>query len=327
MKKISLVGLLVLLSFSFAYSASAETSSQNAEGSTYETESAENTSETSDDLGIGSASSTEASTTITTESSEVVIQSSEEAGTSTPTVPALIELSHLDSPSAAYVKGEVPKAEDFKAALEQVLKLSLRTLSFQEGSDQTTSSLDLHTTKIFAIDNDGKGYVITCTYIVKSDIPTLNAPTLNYDAQTNMVIGITFPYAAVYFYEVGLENGQPLQVVHADANGNFSISGEHFERGRLMSVVVYTVGGVEFSEPVTFKIPLEDTPTSGGSNISSETQETATTSSTDQAQKASQKSFPSTGETNNVVLAQSGFFASLAAVSFIVMKRKKQKHS
>lgn len=326
MKKIGLVGLLVLIPFSFASSALAETDSQKTQNSTsssevatvisdelYEETEESNTSPTIENSGSAATVPNE---------SETQTDASLEA-TTTAADNVIIELNHVDSPSATYLKGEEPKAEDFKTVLEQVLKLNLRTLAFQDGSDQSTAVLDLHTTKILATDTDDKNYLINCTYIVKSDIATLNAPTIHYDAQTNMLTGITFPYASVYFYEVGLETGEPIQIANADANGSFSISGDYFEPGRLMSVVVYSIGGVEFSDPLLFKIPLADENTTTESSIVP-TEEAKTTA--EQAKKASGKSFPSTGEADGNVLISSGILTLASAGSLILLKRKRMSH-
>lgn len=326
MKKIGLIGLLVFIPFSFASSALAETDSQEIQSSTVNSEFVTTISDESQNETEESNASTEIedsdSNAAGANKSDAVAETSLEPVTPTADS-AIIELSHVDSPSATYLKGQTPKAEDFKTALEQVLKLNLRTLAFQDGSDQTTTVLDLHTTKILATDTDDKNYLITCTYIVKSDIATLNAPTIHYDEQTNMLTGITFPYAGVYFYEVGLETGEPIQVANADANGNFSISGDYFEPGRLMSVVVYSIGGVEFSEPLLFKIPLADeNTTTESSTVPAE--ETKTTA--EQAQKAPGKTFPSTGEADGNVLISSGILTLASAASLILLKRKRTSH-
>lgn len=326
MKKIGLVGLLMIGSFSFGFSAFAETDSQEMEGSFSSTEVTTPRSEESVKEAETTTPSIEESGPAIIESSEATVPSTEATTDTTASSEENIvtELKHTASPAASYTKGATPKAEDFKAVLEQVLKLRFHTLAFQEGSDQTTATLDLHTTKLLATDTNGTSYVITCTYIVKSDSPTLNAPIINYDAQTNMLTGITFPYASVYFYEVGLETKEPLQVVHADANGNFSISGSNFEAGRLMSVIVYTVGGVEFSEPVLFKIPLATGASSESS--SSDSAETAATTTTEQETTTKKKSFPATGESDQNSLIYSGFLSLISACSLILL-RKKHNHS
>ena len=319
MKKISLVGLFSVGLFFGAVSVNAETATTQSSTATAET--------------VTSSSEESATEGVTTNSSvnDSALDTGNESGD---VAEVATELAHTASPSATYVKGASPKPEDFKAALEQVLKMSFKSLMFIEESDRATDTVGLHPTKILAYDEIGKAYIITCTYAVTSDVATLSAPTITYEEKTDMISGTTLPNHDVYFYYAGLESSDPVLVLQADATGAFSSSAAIFTRGAEIAAIVYSAGGFEFSEAVTFQLPviypigpseISDT-SSSSTSVESSSQESSTTStsSSSATQETEKTGLPKTGDSVSSVLQLSGLTALIAS-AFVFFRRHNKK--
>lgn len=325
MKKIKFVGLVSILTLSLcinskAFAETVPTELENSSTQTTETSISDNQSEKSSDSSINENILSDTSTPFNpskTDKREDPITSS------------IVEIDLSSEITAFHEKGDRISAFDFQVGIEKSLNKKLTNYRFETGEEFITDTVGIHVTKILADLDEKTTYLITCSYSVQNNINTIPAPELSYDAKTHILNGKTLPNHKINFYKVGLATGEESKQIFtvADEYGNFSISADNFERGRLMAAIVSSPDGVEFSESTQFKIPLADTTNSTTETTnSSSTQPSESTTDSTKSKLSGSKELPSTGEKNNYTLKTSGLLTIFGVFSiFLVKKRKVNK--
>ncbi|MHC5218253.1 LPXTG cell wall anchor domain-containing protein [Enterococcus sp. LJL128] len=313
MKKMGLICAL-LLGFSFGVNTYAETGS-------YEQVESADTSETTPTTDLGVPLETEASSTDSSIEPDEFKQT--ELLENEPLLPISEEensvtiLTLTGGPAARYQQGATINPADFKQSLDQTSGLSLENLAFESGNQYTTAILGINPANITATDSEGKSYLINCTYIVESNVATLVLEIV-YDSSSHSFNGTTSPGASVYFYILGLPS-DPI-IVAADNNGHFSINAKQFDAGSTVTATAYTIAGVEYSETITFKIPILEN-TTQPSTISS----TTSAIKPDPEVPSVKEKLPETGESASNTLLKSGILSTIGAFSLLVLRKKNRK--
>lgn len=321
MKKIKFVGLVGILSLSLCVTskAFAETDSTELESSSAQTI---ETSTSESSLEESSASSTSEEPVPDT---SIPFTSSKTEKLDASSTGSITEINLSSVITAFHEKGDKISAIGFQVGIENSLNKKLTNYRFETGEDFIADTVGIHTTKILA-DLDGETtYLITCSYSVQNNVNTIPAPQLSYDAENHVLNGKTLPNHKINFYKVGLASGEEFNEIStvADEHGNFSISADKFERGRLMAAIVSSPDGLEFSDATQFKIPLADTTQSTTeSTNSSEAQTSESTTDSAKPKPANGKALPSTGEENDTTLKASGMLAFLGAFSMFLVKKR-----
>lgn len=319
MKKFRLVGLLSILALSLVIptAASAESNSIELENNftqTTETSASDNHLENQPD---NEAPVPNDSIPIAPNTTDILEE---------PTTPSIVEIDLSSEITAFHEKGDPIGAISFQVGIESSLNKKLTNYRFETGEDFIADTVGIHVIKVLADLDEQTTYLITCSYSVQNNVSTLPEPELSYDEKNHVLNGKTLPNHRVEFYKVGLPTGEEIKPINtiADKDGNFSISADNFERGRLMSVVVFSPDGVEFSKGTEFKIPLTDTATSTTeSTDNSSTKQSESTTSSTKPKPSDGKGLPKTGEESSVALTVGGILAILGVFGIFLVKKKK----
>lgn len=329
MKKIRLLGLISLFVLSLAITS-------NASAETLSTEQESSTPQTTETMTTDSSTESSPEESETTESSTSEIPSPDPDDTpitEPPATPTIVEKDLSSEITAYHEKGDKISAISFQVGIESSLNKKLTNYRFETGEDFIAETVGIHVAKVLADLDEQTTYLITCSYSVQNNVSTIPEPELTYDAKNHILKGKTLPNHLVAFYKVGLGTGEEIEEINtiADENGDFSISADKFERGRLMAAVVHSPDGLEFSTGTQFKIPLvaitEPTtePSDSSSTQPSQSNKDSTkpkSSTSTKPKAANNKKLPATGEENNPWLPIVGLLALIGGFSLFLVKKK-----